>query len=533
MVVPLLGAAGMAGLSLVPRLRPHARYAALAAVVLTTVLILPFRWMKPLTVTLSLWKPTLLFDAPLILQSGGVTQPLAFALAVAACGAILVALSRADDPPLRFVAALLTLLAVGLITLWAANPLTMIVCWAIYDLLQAGAYIAAGGSAQTAVRGFIFGSLATLLLWGGMALPHGETGSELWPSVISSHVQMTLWAGAGILRLWVYPLHLAIPDDLSTTPALAVLVLLSPIAGWGFWLRIASANGGFIAGGTWIPTLAVATLAVGCFLAWSCPLPRSMLPWIGMGANGTALLAVGMAGESAVAAVSAGSVTWVLGMALLFLGDGLQREALWWRLPSIVGALALVGVPLTLGFVMEATLIGGLVKGGFLGWIGAFFVGNLFLILALARWLLSAKKPSSLPNNRWLLAARGIGVGLPALLLILGGLYSPFLISGVRPPSLGALFVRPGLLGWPLWIASLAGGGVLVWQEPNLRPRTELLLSAAHDLLRLDWLYDAVVRALGRGLSVLRAAETVVGGAGALLWSWLLFLILVLAWSSK
>jgi hypothetical protein len=82
-------------------------------------------------------------------------------------------------------------------------------------------------------------------------------------------------------------------------------------------------------------------------------------------------------------------------------------------------------------------------------------------------------------------------------------------------------------------MTSLAGGGVLAWQDRNLRSRIGLLLTAAHDLLRLDWLYDAVLGAVGRGLSVLRAADEIVGGAGALLWSWLLFLVLLLAWGSK
>lgn len=81
-----------------------------------------------------------------------------------------------------------------------------------------------------------------------------------------------------------------------------------------------------------------------------------------------------------------------------------------------------------------------------------------------------------------------------------------------------------------MWAISLAGGVVLVWQEGNLRPRIHLLLNAAHDLLRLEWLYDAMIGAVNRGLSVLRAADEVVGGAGALLWSLLLFLLFLLVW---
>ena len=80
---------------------------------------------------------------------------------------------------------------------------------------------------------------------------------------------------------------------------------------------------------------------------------------------------------------------------------------------------------------------------------------------------------------------------------------------------------------------SLAIGGMLVWQEENVRYRIDLLLDALYDLLRLEWLYDALVGALERGLSALRAADEVVGGAGALLWSLLIFLLLLLIWSSQ
>jgi hypothetical protein len=84
-----------------------------------------------------------------------------------------------------------------------------------------------------------------------------------------------------------------------------------------------------------------------------------------------------------------------------------------------------------------------------------------------------------------------------------------------------------------MWVISLAVGGVLAWQEENVRPRIALLLDAFHDLLRLDWLYDALVGALERGLSAIRAADEIVEGAGALLWSLLIFLLLLLIWSSQ
>jgi len=527
-ILPLLGAGGTLGLSLVPRARPYTRYVALTAVGFTTILILTFGWMEPEVMILSLWRPSLLFGATLVLQSDAAMRLLALALALVNCSAALVDLSRAEEPRPRLMATSLALLSAGFVVLWSANILTMAVSWAIYDLLQTAGHIAAGGSTRVAVRGLIIGSLATLLLWGGMLLSDSGAGGELWPLMTLSGTQLVLWAVAGILRLWVYPFYLSTPDGLDAAP-----LFLGPIVGWGLWLRLVSVNGGALPGGTWVLIIAAVNLALGSFLAWSCKAPRYVLQWVGIGVTGAVLLAAGLAGESAAAVIAAGGFAWALGIAVLFLKNGLsddlQRDLSWWRIPSLVGALALLGVPLTLGFVTEANLIAGLTTEGRLGWGGAFFVGHLFLVPSLMRWLLLPSS-SPVPNRRWPLVARGVGLGLPALLLVVAGLHPPLFIGGIGAPSLGPLLAMPGLTGWLLWAVSLAGGGVLAWQERALRPKIELLLGATHDLLRLEWLCDALVGALDRGLSVLRMADEVVGGTGALLWSWLLFLLILLVW---
>jgi hypothetical protein len=131
-----------------------------------------------------------------------------------------------------------------------------------------------------------------------------------------------------------------------------------------------------------------------------------------------------------------------------------------------------------------------------------------------------------------MIIARGIGLGMLVLLLIGAGIYPPFLWDGSgggdTVPSLGSLFVMPGLVGWLLWAALFVFGGVLAWQEGFLRSKIGPLLSVIHDVLRLEWLYDVVAGALDRGLSVFESADGVVGGAGALLWSLLLFLLFLL-----
>ena len=119
-------------------------------------------------------------------------------------------------------------------------------------------------------------------------------------------------------------------------------------------------------------------------------------------------------------------------------------------------------------------------------------------------------------------------MGVPTLFLIVAGLFPSLVVVG--GPSLGSLLTMPGVLGGVLWAIMLACGGLLAWQEGLLRSRIGLLFGAVHDVLRLEWLYVSVAGAFDRGLSIFRAVNDVVEGAGALLWSLLLFLLLLLAW---
>jgi formate hydrogenlyase subunit 3/multisubunit Na+/H+ antiporter MnhD subunit len=530
-VLPLVGAVVTLGLSLVPRLRSYAHYIALGVVVPTTVLVLMLRWMGPVVHIPSLWQPSLLFATTLMLQNDVAMQPLAFTLALAACATVLMSLARRGEQRSKMLVALLVLLPASFVALWAANPLTMIVGWAIYDLVLTAAYVSVNGWGRGAIRGLIFGGLATLLLWGGTLLSAGEGRSSLWALMMPTEAQLALWVAAGVLRLWVYPFHLAVPDALGDSPSFTTF-LLSPVLGWGLCLRLVMVNGGSFPESVWVPPLAALTLGLGGFFAWSCKSARTVLPWISLGVTGATLLAVSLIGMNAAIVIIAGCAVWALGMTVLFLTDGLQQRAPWWRIPALIGALALSGLPLTLGFVFQASLLEGVAHAGRLWWGAAFFFGNLFLVASLTRWLL-ASASSPLPGRYWQLAVYGVSLGIPALPLLVSGFYPPLLVAGTAVLSMGALFSAPGLAGWLVWVISLSVGGVLAWQDENMRQRMTLLLDALHDLLRLEWLYDTLVGALERGLSALRAVDEVVGGAGALLWSLLIFLLLLLIWSSQ
>jgi formate hydrogenlyase subunit 3/multisubunit Na+/H+ antiporter MnhD subunit len=214
LILPLLGAAGVLGISALPRLRDYGRYVAMAVALLTVGLILPLRWSAPQTVVISLWQPSFLLGATLALRLDAVMQPLVLVMAVTTACAFLIELSRPDEFHPTLAAVTLALLSVSAAALWSANVLTMILSWAAYDLLRAIGQIAAGSTVTRVARGLIIGNLSTLLFWGGSVLVQDSGGSTLWSLMTPAAAQLVLWSAAGLVRLAVYPFHLYAPDDL-------------------------------------------------------------------------------------------------------------------------------------------------------------------------------------------------------------------------------------------------------------------------------------------------------------------------------
>lgn len=550
-ILPLLGAGGVLLIALlfsklgIKDASLYVLATALAITLPTGALILASGGEEPVTVVLSSWQPLPLFGSGLRFGTNIVLQPLGLILVIATGSVVLAELARVEETPLSLIATSLALLAAGLAALWSANPLTTIVSWAFYDLIRTVGHVAAGGGKRDALQGLVFGTTATLFLWGGVLAAQGGMGSVQWSLMPPGGTKMALWTLAGVLRLSLYPFHLSTPSELASPSPLATLLLLNPIVGWGLWIQLASVNGGPLPMDLAIVILSMITVALGGFLSWSAKSPRRSLAWIGMTVNGMVLLAAGLisladgeriAQESALSIMALGSMAWMLDMTILSLGGGLnlgegRQQDLWLRgIPSVVGVLALIGAPFTLGFVTEVILMTELTPLSRWGGRVIFFFGHLFLIAASIRWILPlapAEKKRIGTARAALLGGALIG---PAFLLLAMGVQPGLLVRGPSALSPRSLLALPDWGDWLLWSGTLVGGGLLAWQDRRLRPRTELWLSALHDLTRLDWLYGLLVGAFEQGFALLRAIDEVLGGTAALLWSWILFLIALLVW---
>ncbi|MGD2178905.1 MAG: hypothetical protein PVG71_13910 [Anaerolineae bacterium] len=520
---------------------------ALVVAVAVLTLVVMLKTQDDVTTVLSSWNSSLLAESAVRLGLNAWLWPIGLILSLATCCLVLAELGRRHSASPALAAIWLALLAGGLAAIWSANPLTTIVSWALYDLFMMLGQVVAGGKREGMARRLAFGSMSVLLLWAGVLAAGNGTGSVQWSLMPPGGAKMTWWSLAGLLRLGAYPFHFSTTSTVTSHSALVPTLLLSPVMGWALWIRLVLVSGAVLAESTWIIIPALLTLGVGGFMGWAVKSPHEGRSWIGMGISGAVLLAaflVSLLGRSqalgedvALSILTLGAAGWMLGVTVLFLGGSLdsgralRRETLPRSIPSLLGALSLIGVPPTLGFATESSLMRGLTRVEHWGWRVSFFVGQLFLVAAVTRWLFPSTPPQRSEaddNGLFGRIAHDAGLIVSVLLQLVLGVVPTLLVAGSSRVSLRFLLTGSGLTGWSLWGGALLLGGILGWQDAYLRPRVFLWLDVLQDIVRLDWAWGLLVGAFERGLTALRAVDDVLGGRGALLWSFIMLLILIL-----
>ncbi|MGD2143710.1 MAG: hypothetical protein PVF54_04440 [Anaerolineae bacterium] len=551
-LLPLLGAGSIFFVSFlllkygVEETRFLALAASLAVAGLALVFVCVLKGSDGLTAELSAWTSALLAESVLKLRLDALVWPVALALSVATCFLLLADLGRGRNASPRLAAVSLVLLGAALAALWTASPLTTIISWALYDLFLLLGQIAAGCTARDAVRSLAAGCLSGLLLTAGVFVHENGMGTVQWVLMPPGGASTTVWLLAALLRIGAYPVHGSIPGRVASSSPLVTALRLSPVIGWGLLLRLLVVGDGVLAVGAWAKTAAFLTLAAGGFLGWTAKSSDAIRRWIGVAGSGAVLLGAVMASVDGTPGVrpdgfpmtvALGAASWVFGMTVLHLGGGLERkevlsaERLPCSLPSLLGAMSLIGAPLTLGLVTGSSVLRGLVREGQWGWGVGFFVGQAWLVAAVARWLFPPDPPRVLAKGeggRFGEPTRVAALLGPALSLALAGVAPSLLLSGSSGLSLGILVAGPGPIGWLLWATASLLGGIIRWQDANLRPGLSHWLDVLHDFVRLDWAYDLVVGTIEQGFAIVRVVDDILGGKAALLWSLILLLILIL-----
>jgi len=266
---------------------------------------------------------------------------------------------------------------------------------------------------------------------------------------------------------------------------------------------------------------------VGAAQLWNVDDPRLGLTYVVIAQSGLALLAGLWGSVLAVQALAGQSLTLLLGCALVYLSNGHDERRLWASVFSGVGALALLGAPLTVGFLGASGLYGGLLGAGNWPVLVGVFVAQVLLAAGLLRAVFWPGQPVEGEPLRQ--AVYFGGLALLAAVAVLAGVFTGWFNPVLGAPRLGL----PGWTGRPSLVAAVvvvitALGGVVLWRfETAVRARAEVVAVALTSLFRLDWLYRLVWGVIHLAGTLILNLAAVLEGEGAVLWA---LVVVLLAW---
>ena len=221
-----------------PGFRFHWLIATIGAFISTVAVLL---WQTKLASTFSLpaWKPQTIFLYSPSWLADDVSWPYGLSLAALGLATITTAVIRKFSSPWNW-ASILFLTSIGLLTVSAENPLTLVIAWFAMDLIELAILLrmVKEENSEELVVGFSIRIIGVFLL--------------LWASIvsISSGVPFsfrevpdgvgTLLLLAALLRLGVIPLHLPIYDREQRRGIITTLRLISSVSGFSLIARIPS-----------------------------------------------------------------------------------------------------------------------------------------------------------------------------------------------------------------------------------------------------------------------------------------------------
>jgi hypothetical protein len=207
---------------------------------------------------------------------------------------------------------------------------------------------------------------------------------------------------------------------------------------------------------------------------------------------------------------------------LIYLSNGHDEARPWLSALPGVGAVTLLGLPFTVGFLGLNTLYSALLASGHWAlWLmlAGIVVAEALMTGGLLRAVFSPGEP--VEGGRAGLSGYGLGLGGMALFAIAGGLLTERIGAALGEPVAGFL----GLAGSDDWVALLitglvVAGGLALWRfEQTAHSRSEVAAAAIAAALRPDWLYRlawSAIRLLDR---LMFNVAAVLEGDGALLWA--------------
>jgi hypothetical protein len=455
--------------------------------------------------SLSLWSPSGVLGGQILLEVQPPVWWLGMALTSVFCGVAWIEVAdRQPMAPLTGPLVLVALMAVWL-ALLGGSLLTTLAAWAAFDLIWGVAGLLSGVNGERVIFGLALHGVSSLLLWAISLFLLREGASGLWWLMWPRESLLLLLLAAALIRLGAYPFQVVIPEVLGRNRALSLVYQLGPVTGLALLYRLINLPGAASLPG-WVAVWGAFSAFWRALMAWGGrPRPSTL------GAAHALLLAGVVAGGVAGAdhAVMVGAGVWGAGCALLAYARGRDARAIAWSWPAWLGVLFFLGVPPSPVGALYRDLLATMSWGGRALLLAALApAGAVFLREAAtpARGVVSPPRPW-----RWL----SLAMGFCALVAVL-------LTAARRAPAPGFSW-----LGWVLWLLAVLGAVALAWGSASLR-RGVRRVQPVLEFLDLQWLYHSVWRGAENLLSVMRISAEVVEGSGALLWSLLILLLMLL-----
>ena len=502
-----------------PEFRYHWPIAALTAA-LVWPLILLIRPTTYISIPLFTWRPLELFPNSPAMLVDSLSWSYAVALATVTLAILLTAVVRSTPLNWRAWAGTLALAGLGLLAIFAGNPLTLLLAWVALDLLEF--LVLLFQAPQESLRQGAILNLAgrlvgiAILLWAVIAVR--STGQIFDFHAIPQAAALLLIVAAG-LRLGVLPLQLPLIQDIPLRRGVGTMLRLAPAAG-SLVLLTRTAAVGVETGWT---ALILAFCGLAAFYggaAWlSAEDEMKGRPFWMLGLGG---LAVAAAARGRPEACLAWGLALILPGALISLLSTQRRRFAWLMLAGWVGVSAMPWTPAWTGAQLYGAAGSGL---PFVDWTVdvLFFLSQAMLLVGFLRHAFRSQEEPAW-SEPWIVLIYGVGlVFLPVAHFMTAWLTYPF---GEPVPTaawwVGVLAAVLGGGGW--WLARR--DPILLPVETAFRGSLDWSGSAMARVLSLNWAYRSiwlVYRWIGRLLSLL---SRILEGDGGLLWALLLLLLL-------
>jgi multicomponent Na+:H+ antiporter subunit A len=524
LLILLAGAVGLL-LGLLPSF-PYTGFVSITAALLAMGALLLLALGLPVSATLSAWGPGELFGVGLVLTVDGLAWLFALAVLAATLAALVTGLARPGGRRVGTRLIMLLMALAALISFFGDNLLTRVIAWAFLD----GVYFLAliflaerqEGIEPRAVLNLAFNSFGTLLAIAAAVLISRTSATLSLRDAALSPQSTVLITLAAVFRLGLFPLHLSLPGDLNVRQGLGTLLRLIP-AGVALETLSRLALYGFPDSvRPWLVVFALLAALVGALQLWNISDPRRGLVYLVISQSGVALAAGLLGGATGALALTAVAMALLLGGSLIYLSSGHDEQRAWATGWALLGAAAMAGVPLTIGFLGVGHLYAELLAAGGLNWL-ALLVLVLAQVILVAGLLYAAFWPGQpLEVEPAVVAAYMGGLSLPAVLVVLTAIFASIAGPIVLLQGLGFMgFAGFGSLAAVVLVAVTVGGGFLVWRyDMAIRERAGSVAGLPLAALgQLDWVYRAVWSLIGAAGSVVDNLRAVLEGEGAILWA--------------